>query len=214
MTIKPRIADISEVGLIDRTADSGVFAEHQEAVEKLLFALEAKGRGRGIDVATVETFETGNVKIPQFVNETFVDVRAAAQAGDVYDFGVVKDAMVKEWAGKAEQQPIKALPWSSKPAIFLATHPEEIPFEKAISVYLLKMLDAEHIQLTEMMFVSGTAKLFIYGGIIAMLPLGSTMQVFPNAWSSPPSVDTVGSVLNPCLMGTAFLVSESGKGRA
>ena len=210
MTKKPRIVDISELGLKDRDLDTKLFAEHQEVVRSFMEVLDKPQSG--IELATLESFETIGFEVKDFVHNAFYKIKAAVTSGNVFDFGVTPDAMVKKWAQQAEQTPIAILPWSGRAAVFFATHPGEVPFEKSMSIYLLESIHNQSLQLTELMFVAPTKKLLIFGGLVAQLPFGVTLCAEVNAFSGTPNVDSVGSILNPCLMGAAFLASDTGGG--
>lgn len=200
-------ASIFDLKISDRPEDANLYTDHKDSVDGFR---EACIKGNGLRVACLESFQTADLK--SYLRDTAANLQKTVRSAGFYDLGIVRNDMVSRWAQQAERHPIEVMPWTGKIAVFVATHPDEVTFDKTLSVYMLEQIVGGMITLTEFAYIKASNTVMVYQSLVAKMPLGSSLGVRVIAYSEQPSAESVSSTLNPALMCTAFLASQtSGK---
>ncbi len=205
-----RKINIEELMISDRDLDENTYETHREVAHSLRQVCEREDKG--ISVSALNEFQVYKGTVKEFCTTVGIELQAAVRENRAYDFGVVKNDDVIRWADAAKAEPVADILKDGKPVVFIATHPEEVPYAESTSVYLLSPEPGRSATLTEFMYLKKPQSFMIYASMSAPQPLGTSREVNVIAWSETPTPDTVNSTMNPCLMGAAF-IREAAKGK-
>lgn len=197
-----KIQSIDTLMISDREPSSNDLKSHAAAVDRLK-TLAERNALRFAALGSLKV-TVGTPKDHIAAIQKLIDI--AITQGNVFDYGVINNEVIAAWEIKAEKKPVEVLAWNG-PAIFLMTHPQEVPYD-AMSVYLL-MANGSKLVVSELMFLDKSETLLVYQTLHANIPVGINRAVTVTAYSDPePSPLTVNSTLNPAIMGVAFLSSS------
>lgn len=193
----------SFIQMNDRPEDVRVYQEHKEAVSALNEALAGN-----FTIAMFPSMISKDGNLQPHVAQARSDLWSAAASGNIFDFGVVNNPDILLWKKKAFDNPISVMPWEGRFAVFLMSHPGEIPYTRSVSVYLLETLSNMKLKLSEFVFLSDSKSFLYYQSMIANVPFGKNHLVDVTVWSQKPCLESVDSTLPPAMMGVAFLAAS------
>lgn len=200
-----KIGSIFDLKISTRPEDANIKEGHEICVKAFRAAID---KPNGVKTAALESFDAIQGK-REFLSEIGKVLVEIVRNFGFYDLGVVRNDMVVHWAEKAVENPIAKKPWPKDAAVFVATHPDEMTFDKMLSVYVLHQISSGELILTEISFIQASETFLVYQSMVAAMPFGSTTAVQVIAHSEPPTPASVSSTLNPSLMAAAFLAHKS-----
>lgn len=198
---------IHDLKLSPRDADTNTAVEHRQVVRS--FKRYFKREDGMIRCHALDTFRTGKGEIDEAIGEVVQVLTYTALSESIYDLGVVNNDQVNTWAEKAVSQPISSLPWAGRATTFIATHPNEVPHGRSLSIYPVWQRGPDQIQIAEILYIEHSDSFLMYGSILARMPFGSDLYVMPLSWTGEVGEEFVNSMLQPALMAVAFLATST-----